>query len=67
MNDATIMEHILSDSNGIRSLMRPGDICIVHRGFRDIVDQLKAMGYHVKMPALKGKRLFYLQDLIYLH
>lgn len=54
MNDASIMEHLLKDANGIRSLMKPNDICVVDRGFRDVIDQLKAMGYHVKMPALKG-------------
>lgn len=55
MNDAAIMENIFKDPTGLRTLMRPGDICIVDRGFRDVVKQLEAMQYQVKMPALKGK------------
>lgn len=49
------MEEILKDPNGLRSLMKPGDICIVDRGFRDVKDKLTATGYTVMMPALKGK------------
>lgn len=64
MNDAAIMEHILSDSNGIRSLMKPGDFCIVDRGFRDVADQLQAMGYLVKMPALKGNEYQILNEFV---
>lgn len=36
-NDATIIKKVMSDSNGIISIMKPGDVCIVDRGFRDAV------------------------------
>lgn len=56
MNDACIMKSILEEPNGLKTLLQPGDICIVDRGFRDVVDFLKEQGYHVLMPALRGKR-----------
>lgn len=56
MNDASIMKSILEEPNGFKTLLQPGDICIVDRGFRDVVDFLKQQGYPVLMPALKGKR-----------
>lgn len=56
MNDATILEHVLKDPHGISTILKPGDIFILDRGFRDVVDILKAKGYQVLMPALKGKR-----------
>lgn len=36
--------------------MKSGDVFILDRGFRDIVDTLKEKGYMVLMPSLKGKR-----------
>lgn len=56
LNDATIMEQILKDPNGITNILKPGDICIVDRGFRDVIGKLTAMQYAVMMPALKNKR-----------
>lgn len=56
MNDASIMEKVMKDPNGVRSLMKAGDICIVDRGFRDVVPYLESLGFHVLMPAMKGKR-----------
>jgi hypothetical protein len=43
MNDAAILDNIFKDPTCITTLMRPGDICIVDRGFRDVVNQLEAM------------------------
>lgn len=56
LNDATIMEQILQDPNGLTSIMQPGDIWIVDRGFRDVVGKLQEMQFTVMMPALKGNR-----------
>jgi len=36
--------------------LKPGDILIVDRGFRDVVAILEALGWIVLMPALKGNR-----------
>ena len=33
MNDATIMKILLEDSTGLKSILRPGDFCIVDRWF----------------------------------
>lgn len=55
-NDAKIMEKVISNPNGIACIMEPGDVCIVDRGFRDVVSFLEERGLKVLMPALKGKR-----------
>ena len=55
-NDATILKTILEDPEGIRNILKPGDIFILDRGFRDVVSYLEDLGYKVFMPALKGKR-----------
>lgn len=34
--------------------MKPGDIFVVDRGFRDVVEYLQSKGYLVFMPAMKG-------------
>lgn len=55
-NDASIMKKVMDDPNGIRSIMREGDVCIVDRGFRDVINDLKCLGFRVLMPAFKGNR-----------
>lgn len=50
------MKHVLEESNGLKTLLRQGDCCIVDRGFRDVVDYMKSQGYNVFMPACKGGR-----------
>ena len=55
-NDAEIMKILLNNPNGLQKIMKAGDICVVDRGFRDVVKQLEERGYKVFMPALKGKR-----------
>ena len=55
-NDAQIMKIALEDPNGLQTLLKPGDICIVDRGFRDVTSYLEERGYRVLMPALKYKR-----------
>lgn len=56
LNDAQILEEVLKNENGLKRLLKPGDYCIVDRGFRDVVSVLEGAGYRVLMPALKGKR-----------
>ncbi|XP_063620645.1 uncharacterized protein LOC134793052 [Cydia splendana] len=56
LNDASIMKKIMSDKNGLSKLLKPGDIVVVDRGFRDIVNDLEGKGLNVLMPALKGNR-----------
>ena len=53
---ALIMKIAMEDSSGLHTLLKPGDICIVHRGFRDVTSYLEERGNRVLMPALKGKR-----------
>ncbi|KAJ8682359.1 hypothetical protein QAD02_018151 [Eretmocerus hayati] len=53
-NDATIMRKIMEDPNGIKQLLKPGDIFILDRGFRDVKKYLEELGYVVLMPALVG-------------
>lgn len=56
-NDASILRKIMDDpSTGLSSLMCPGDIFVLDRGFRDIVPYLETKGFKVLMPALKGNR-----------
>ena len=40
-NDASIMKKILNDPNGLSKLLRPNDYCVVDRGFRDVMKELK--------------------------
>ena len=54
-NDATIVKQVFKDQH-LLSLLKPGDIFIVDRGFRDAVDYITNQGYKVLMPALKGAR-----------
>lgn len=54
-NDATILKSLLSESNDISQLLRPGDVFILDRGFRDVVLFLVSKNYVVLMSALKGK------------
>ena len=55
LNDAKIMENILRDPTGLESLMQKNDICIVDRGFRNVIGHLKKLNYKFYMPDLKGK------------
>ena len=55
-NDAQIMKTAMEDPNGLQTLLKTGDICIVGWGFRDVTSYLEERGYKVLMPAIKGKR-----------
>lgn len=54
-NDAQILQNLLFIENGLKCILRRGDISILDRGFRDVKELLEEMGYIVYMPALKGK------------
>lgn len=51
LNDAQILELILKDPNGLTSILKPGDVFILDRGFRDIKKSLEEKGFVVLMPA----------------
>lgn len=55
-NDAEIMKIIIDDPNGLCTFLKPGDIFILDRGFRDVQNHLEEKDFEVMMPALKGKR-----------
>ncbi len=55
-NDADITKHILSDNReGIKEWLRPDDIFVLDRGFRDCIEMLQSLGYEVESPAFLGK------------
>lgn len=56
MNDAEILRAVLADPNGISSILRPGDVFVLDRGFRDVIADLEGEGYTVLMPSFKGKK-----------
>ena len=56
LNDAQILERVIDDLNGISSFLKEVDKFILDRGFRDVKDLLKAKGFKVLTPAMKGKR-----------
>lgn len=56
VNNAEIMKTIIDQPNGLCNLMRPDDIFILDRGFRDVKSHLEAKRFRVLIPALKGKR-----------
>lgn len=56
LNDAEIMKIVMKDGDKLRELLKPGDIFVLDRGFRDVKSWLEEQGYVVLMPALKGKR-----------
>lgn len=49
-NDATILNEIINEQTSIFEKLLPGDIVVVDRGFRDVVDTLKNRGLIVKLP-----------------
>lgn len=53
-NDAKILDEILHDGESIFSILRPGDVIVVDRGFRDSINDLKRRGFIIKTP--KGTR-----------
>ena len=50
-NDAKILSEIFKTSNDLRDILKPDDIFVVDRGFRDCVQELKKLyNINVRMP-----------------
>ncbi|CAF2050509.1 unnamed protein product [Rotaria magnacalcarata] len=55
-NDAQIMKNIIyNNQDGFMDWVRPNDLFVVDRGFRDCVPHLEKYGYKVKMPFFLNK------------
>lgn len=54
-NDATIVRDVLKDAS-LLSLLRPGDVLVVDRGFSTAKDFMTGLGFQVLMPAMLNKR-----------
>ncbi|CAG2184344.1 IQSEC [Mytilus edulis] len=55
-NDAAITKHMISvNAEGMNEWLETSDVCVVDRGFRDVVDFLKEQGYNVEMPVYLKK------------
>ena len=46
----------MSKTDGLKSLLKNGDVFVLDRGFRDVKNELESDGYKVLMPAFKGKQ-----------
>ena len=55
LNDAAIVKGVLKDSH-LLALLRPDDVLVVDRGFRDSVEHMQRLGYRVEMPAMLNGR-----------
>lgn len=45
-------ENYFARPEGLSKLMKPSDVCIVDRGFREVFDSLKDRGYTVCMQSV---------------
>lgn len=55
-NDAAITRHMVTrNSEGMNDWLQDNDLCIVDRGFRDVVEFLEERGISVKMPVYLKK------------
>ena len=64
-NDAAITRHIVStNSEGMNDWLQDNDLCIVDRGFRDVVEFLEERGLCVQMPVYlkKGSKQLSTED-----
>ena len=51
-NDASILKHIINtNTEEIKNWMKPSDIFVVDRGFRDSIDLLEELGMQAEIPA----------------
>lgn len=55
MNDAEILEQLLETDHGLNALLKPGDVFVVDRGFRNVVPYLIKRSFVVKMPEFLEK------------
>nr|XP_046909740.1 uncharacterized protein LOC124491158 isoform X2 [Dermatophagoides farinae] len=56
-NNATILNEILNQNNGLSVLLQPGDYFVLDNGFRDVVPILKKRGFNVMIPNLEEKNI----------
>ncbi|CAC5402839.1 unnamed protein product [Mytilus coruscus] len=50
-NDAAITKHMVTvNAEGMNEWLQQDDVCIVDRGFRDVVEYLEEQGFSVQMP-----------------
>ena len=56
-NDAGITQHILTLHSDLTDWLSEGDVCIVDRGFRDVLDVFEDLGLEAKMPSFLRKGL----------
>lgn len=54
-NDAALTRHIIDTNKRLTEFLQDRDVCVVERGFRDVLDAFKAMGYEYQMPAFLEK------------
>ncbi|CAF1173234.1 unnamed protein product [Didymodactylos carnosus] len=55
-NDSEITKHLLYNNvQGFQNWMKPGDVIVVDRGFRDCLADLQKFGYETKMPLFLKK------------
>lgn len=55
-NDASILIEISNEMGNFFDLLRPGDVVVLDRGFRDCVKILQNRGLIVKIPAFVGRK-----------
>lgn len=49
-NDASILAEIMGEEDSIFSVLRPGDVLVIDRGFRDCINALNQLGFITKIP-----------------
>ena len=54
-NDAGITKHIFNSNQSLCDWLRPGDVCVVDRGFRDCLQDFADLDLDVKMPCFLAK------------
>ena len=54
-NDAGITQHIMSLNTELENWMEEGDVCVVDRGFRDVIETFESKGLECKMPSYLQK------------
>ena len=54
-NDAGLTKHIMTLNTDLTEWMAERDVCVVDRGFRDVVDIFEDMGLECRMPSYLGK------------
>ena len=54
-NDAGFTKHIFNSNKSLCDWLRPGDVCVVDRGFRDCLQDIADLDLDVKMPCYLAK------------